>query len=121
MLQKLAERLGFWRANLITLLLFLAIHLPGWIAFSSGLPFSPTARTTFCPSSSSAGDSCAPIEKPTRASVVASDAIHPSWRVTRANLPNAQQARPAKTAIWTRCIQNHTSVPTSPTSRRSGS
>jgi uncharacterized protein len=32
MLQKLAERLGFWRANLITSLLFLAIHLPGWIA-----------------------------------------------------------------------------------------
>jgi membrane protease YdiL (CAAX protease family) len=32
MLQKLAERLGFWRANPITPLLFLAIHLPGWIA-----------------------------------------------------------------------------------------
>jgi CAAX protease family protein len=32
MLQKLAERLGFWRANLITSLLFLAIHLPGWIS-----------------------------------------------------------------------------------------
>src|SRR5262249_40593412 len=32
MLQKLAERTGFWRANLSTSLLFLAIHLPGWIA-----------------------------------------------------------------------------------------
>ena len=32
MLQKFAERLGFWGANLITSLLFLAIHIPGWIA-----------------------------------------------------------------------------------------
>lgn len=32
MLQKFAERLNFWLANLITSLLFLAIHLPGWIA-----------------------------------------------------------------------------------------
>lgn len=32
MLRKFAERLNFWLANLITSLLFLAIHLPGWIA-----------------------------------------------------------------------------------------
>ena len=32
MLQKFAERMDFWLANLITSLLFLAIHLPGWIA-----------------------------------------------------------------------------------------
>lgn len=32
MLQKLGERVGFWRANLATSLLFLSIHLPGWIA-----------------------------------------------------------------------------------------
>jgi membrane protease YdiL (CAAX protease family) len=32
MLQKLAERLDFWLANLVTSLLFLAIHLPGWMA-----------------------------------------------------------------------------------------
>jgi membrane protease YdiL (CAAX protease family) len=32
MLQKFAERIDFWLANLITSLLFLAIHLPGWIA-----------------------------------------------------------------------------------------
>jgi uncharacterized protein len=32
MLQKLAERMPFWRANVITSALFLAIHLPGWIA-----------------------------------------------------------------------------------------
>jgi len=32
MLQKLAERLDFWLANLMTSLLFLAIHLPGWMA-----------------------------------------------------------------------------------------
>jgi len=32
MLQKLAERVNFWAANLITSLLFLAVHLPGWIA-----------------------------------------------------------------------------------------
>ena len=35
MLQKLAERVGFWTANLITSLLFLAIHLPGWIALGT--------------------------------------------------------------------------------------
>jgi membrane protease YdiL (CAAX protease family) len=32
MLRKFAERLNFWLANLITSLLFLAIHVPGWIA-----------------------------------------------------------------------------------------
>jgi CAAX protease family protein len=32
MLQKFAERVGFWRANLITSVLFLAVHLPGWTA-----------------------------------------------------------------------------------------
>lgn len=32
MLQKLAERLDFWLANAITSLLFVAIHVPGWIA-----------------------------------------------------------------------------------------
>lgn len=35
MLQKFAERLGFWRANLITSLLFLLVHVPGWIALHS--------------------------------------------------------------------------------------
>ena len=32
MLQKFAERMDFWLANLITSLLFLAVHLPGWLA-----------------------------------------------------------------------------------------
>jgi membrane protease YdiL (CAAX protease family) len=32
MLQKFAERLGFWRATLVTSLLFVAIHVPGWLA-----------------------------------------------------------------------------------------
>ena len=32
MLRKFAERLDFWLANAMTSLLFLAIHLPGWIA-----------------------------------------------------------------------------------------
>lgn len=31
-LQKLGERLDFWLANVMTSLLFLAIHLPGWVA-----------------------------------------------------------------------------------------
>jgi len=31
MLQKFADRLGFWRANLVTSLLFVAIHVPGWL------------------------------------------------------------------------------------------
>ena len=31
-LQKFEERLGFWAANLITSLLFLSVHLPGWIS-----------------------------------------------------------------------------------------
>jgi membrane protease YdiL (CAAX protease family) len=32
MLRKFAERFNFWFANLITSVLFVAIHLPGWIA-----------------------------------------------------------------------------------------
>jgi CAAX protease family protein len=32
MLQKLGERVSFWIANLITSLLFLAVHVPGWLA-----------------------------------------------------------------------------------------
>jgi len=32
MLRKFTERYGFWRANAITSLLFLAVHIPGWIA-----------------------------------------------------------------------------------------
>lgn len=32
MLQKFTERVGFWPATLMTSLLFLAIHLPGWMA-----------------------------------------------------------------------------------------
>ena len=32
MLQKIERRAGFWAANLVTSLLFVAIHLPGWIA-----------------------------------------------------------------------------------------
>jgi CAAX protease family protein len=35
MLPKLSERLNFWTANLITSLLFVAIHLPGWMALHS--------------------------------------------------------------------------------------
>jgi membrane protease YdiL (CAAX protease family) len=35
MLQKFAERVDFWLANLITSLLFLAVHLPGWIALNT--------------------------------------------------------------------------------------
>jgi uncharacterized protein len=31
MLQKFTERVGFWTATLITSLLFVAIHLPGWM------------------------------------------------------------------------------------------
>lgn len=31
MLQKLQERMPFWSANLLSSLLFLSIHLPGWI------------------------------------------------------------------------------------------
>lgn len=31
-LQKLAERVDFWLANAITSLLFVAVHVPGWIA-----------------------------------------------------------------------------------------
>jgi membrane protease YdiL (CAAX protease family) len=32
MLRKFGERMNFWSSNLITSLLFMAIHLPGWIA-----------------------------------------------------------------------------------------
>lgn len=32
MLRKFAERLNFWLANLMTSVLFVAIHLPGWMA-----------------------------------------------------------------------------------------
>jgi membrane protease YdiL (CAAX protease family) len=32
MLRKFTERYGFWRANAITSFLFVAVHLPGWIA-----------------------------------------------------------------------------------------
>jgi membrane protease YdiL (CAAX protease family) len=32
MLQKLNERMNFWLANVVSSLLFLSIHLPGWIA-----------------------------------------------------------------------------------------
>ena len=40
MLQKVAERTGFWLAALMTSVLFVAIHLPGWLAlhrFSSSM------------------------------------------------------------------------------------
>jgi uncharacterized protein len=39
-LQKLAGRMNFWAANLVTSLLFVGIHLPGWLSlhlFSAGL------------------------------------------------------------------------------------
>lgn len=32
LLQKFSERIGFWAATLLTSLLFVAIHVPGWIA-----------------------------------------------------------------------------------------
>ena len=35
MLQKFTERVGFWLANLLTSLLFLGIHLAGWIALQA--------------------------------------------------------------------------------------
>ena len=38
MLRKFAERLGFWPANLVTSLLFLAIHVPGWLALHTWRP-----------------------------------------------------------------------------------
>ena len=43
MLQKFGERMDFWLANLITSLLFLAIHLPGWIALHT---FNPGAAAS---------------------------------------------------------------------------
>jgi|SRR5262245_22555221 len=45
MLQKFAERVGFGLATLITSLLFLAIHLPGWMALHTLRP--DTAATIF--------------------------------------------------------------------------
>jgi len=45
MLRKFAERVGFWPANLITSLLFVGIHLPGWIALHMLRP--GTAVTIF--------------------------------------------------------------------------
>lgn len=44
-LQKLGERVDFWRANLMTSVLFLGIHLPGWIALH--LLRADTAATIF--------------------------------------------------------------------------
>jgi CAAX protease family protein len=43
MLQKFGERMEFWLANLITSLLFVAIHLPGWIALHT---FNPGAAVS---------------------------------------------------------------------------
>jgi membrane protease YdiL (CAAX protease family) len=43
MLQKFGERMDFWLANLITSLLFVAIHLPGWIALHT---FNPGAAVS---------------------------------------------------------------------------
>ena len=44
-LQKLAARMSFWLANLISSLLFVTIHLPGWISLQ---PFSwPVALNVF--------------------------------------------------------------------------
>ena len=37
-LQKLAERMNYWAANLLTSLLFLGIHLPGWLALGMVRP-----------------------------------------------------------------------------------
>jgi membrane protease YdiL (CAAX protease family) len=45
MLQKFAERIGFWAASLITSLLFVAVHVPGWIAL--GTPRAGPAATIF--------------------------------------------------------------------------
>jgi membrane protease YdiL (CAAX protease family) len=45
MLQKFAERVDFWLANLITSLLFLAVHLPGWMALH--MLRADTATTSF--------------------------------------------------------------------------
>jgi uncharacterized protein len=44
-LQKFAERYGFWVANLISSVLFLGIHLPGWISLH--LLRAETAITVF--------------------------------------------------------------------------
>ena len=45
MLQKFAERVGFWPANLITSVLFLSVHLPGWTALH--MLRADTAATVF--------------------------------------------------------------------------
>jgi CAAX protease family protein len=45
MLQKIAERTGFWIGTLITSVLFLAIHLPGWLALH--MFRTETAATVF--------------------------------------------------------------------------
>ena len=45
MLQKFAERVGFWAASLITSALFVAVHLPGWLALHTFR--STTAVTIF--------------------------------------------------------------------------
>jgi membrane protease YdiL (CAAX protease family) len=45
MLQKFAERVGFWAATLITSALFVAVHLPGWLALHTFR--STTAVTIF--------------------------------------------------------------------------
>jgi membrane protease YdiL (CAAX protease family) len=45
MLQKFAEHVDFWLANLITSLLFLAVHLPGWMALHT--LSAETAATVF--------------------------------------------------------------------------
>jgi CAAX protease family protein len=43
MLRKFSERMSFWTANLVTSLLFLSIHLPGWIALHT---FNPAAAVS---------------------------------------------------------------------------
>jgi CAAX protease family protein len=43
MLRKFEERVGFWLANLVTSLLFLAIHLPGWLALHTLRPGAAAA------------------------------------------------------------------------------
>ena len=45
MLQKLAERVDFWLANAITSLLFVAVHVPGWIVLHALT--APKAATIF--------------------------------------------------------------------------
>jgi uncharacterized protein len=47
MLRKFAERFNFWFANLITSVLFVAIHLPGWIALHALTVETTTAIFVF--------------------------------------------------------------------------